>query len=91
MCPCPFCTAIAILLAPLLFFKPTRAWLKKKIKKHHGSCDVCQQAEHEMHLKEHTVCHCNACRAAEKKRHEKSKSGLGKRRTTSKTNKGKKK
>ncbi len=91
MCPCPFCTAIAILLAPLLFFKSTRAWLKKKIKKHHGSCDVCQQAEHETHLKAHTVCHCNACRAAEKKRHEKSKSGLGKRRTISKTNKGKKK
>lgn len=91
MCPCPFCTAIAILLAPLLFFKPTRAWLKKKIKKHHGSCDVCQQAEHEMHLKEHTSCSCRMCRSAAKQQGRTLKSDSGKGRKMSKTNKRKKK
>jgi len=67
MCPCPFCTAIAILLCPLLLFKGTRKWLKAKIKHHHSGCEVCQQAEHEQHLHDHTPCHCNACRMHQKK------------------------
>ncbi len=72
MCPCPFCATIAILLAPLLLFKPTRDWLKKKVKRHHCSCDVCQHAEHEACLKEHTVCHCKACQAVSRKNNKKS-------------------
>ena len=63
MCPCPFCAGIALLLCPLLLFKKTRNWLKNKIKHHHSSCETCQKAEHEHHLKDHTPCCCNACRA----------------------------
>ena len=63
MCPCPFCTTIAILLCPLLLFKGSRKWLKSKIKRHHGSCETCQKAEHRQHLADHTPCHCNACQA----------------------------
>ena len=64
MCPCPFCTTVAILLCPLLLFPATRKWLKSKIKKHHCGCDVCQKAEHKQHLADHTPCHCQACQAA---------------------------
>ena len=63
MCPCPFCATVAILLCPLLLFKRTRAWLKSKISRHHHSCQVCQNAEHEQHRHDHTPCHCNACEA----------------------------
>lgn len=58
MCPCPFCTAVVILLAPLLLFKKSRVWLKNKVMCHHQSCEVCQHAEH---MKDHTPCHCAAC------------------------------
>lgn len=61
MCPCPFCTALAILLTPILFWKKGRKWLNAKIKKHHKNCDVCQKAEHEAHQKNHTPCTCKAC------------------------------
>lgn len=64
MCPCPFCTAVLILLAPLLLFKKSRNWLKSKIMGHHKACQVCQQAEHDGHMKDHTPCHCVACEKA---------------------------
>ena len=67
MCPCPFCTTVAILLCPLLLFKRTRKWLKAKIKRHHSACDVCQKAEHEQNMSHHTPCHCNACQKKQKK------------------------
>ncbi len=67
MCPCPFCTAIALILAPLLLFKPTRTWLKKKVKRHHCHCDTCQQAEHQAHVADKTPCTCVACKANKKK------------------------
>lgn len=98
MCPCPFCTTVAILLCPLLLFPATRKWLKSKIKKHHCGCDVCQKAEHQQHLADHTPCHCQACQAAtvSKSRQSKAKgirikaravktSKAGKKRTTRKT------
>lgn len=66
MCPCPFCTAILILLSPLLLMKKTRSWLKNKIMHHHRDCQVCQQAEHNEHMKDHTPCHCVACEKAVK-------------------------
>ena len=63
MCPCPFCTTIAILFCPLLLFKRSRKWLKSKIiNRHHRSCEVCQHAEHEQHMHDHTPCHCRACK-----------------------------
>ena len=68
MCPCPFCTTVAILLCPLLLFPATRKWLKSKIKKHHCGCDVCQKAEHEQHLQNHTPCHCRVCQEKSSKR-----------------------
>lgn len=61
MCPCPFCTLIAIILSPLLFWKKGRKWLQSKLKKHHKNCEVCQQAEHELHQRDHTPCSCRAC------------------------------
>ena len=68
MCPCPFCTTVAILLCPLLLFPKTRKWLKSKIKRHHCSCDRCQTAEHNQHMKDHTPCSCQACKAKRKPR-----------------------
>jgi len=68
MCPCPFCASILIFLCPLLLFPKTRKWLKSKIKKHHCACDVCQQAEHEQHMQDHTPCHCVHCEAEAKAR-----------------------
>ena len=64
MCPCPFCTTVAILLCPLLLFKCTREWLKAKLNIHHRGCERCQQAEHAQHMRDHTPCHCAACEAA---------------------------
>ena len=68
MCPCPFCASILILLCPLLLFPKTRKWLKSKIKHHHSACEVCQHAEHEQHMHDHTPCHCNACQAQKVKK-----------------------
>ncbi len=65
MCPCPICTAILIILSPLLILKKSRNWLKNKIMGHHKACQVCQQAEHEVHMKDHTPCHCVACEKAD--------------------------
>lgn len=64
MCPCPICTAILIVLSPLLILKKSRNWLKSKIMGHHKVCQVCQQAEHEVHMIEQTPCHCMACEKA---------------------------
>ena len=61
MCPCPFCTTVAILLCPLLLFPTTRKWLKSKLKHHHKYCECCQKAEHARHMQDHTPCSCQVC------------------------------
>ncbi len=58
MCPCPICATIALLLLPFMGYK----WAKNFVKKHHCSCEVCQKAEHQEHMKNHTKCHCQACK-----------------------------
>lgn len=62
MCPCPFCTGVLLLLSPLLLFKKPRAWLKRKIRLHHKSCETCQTAEHERCKTEHIPCTCEKCK-----------------------------
>lgn len=57
MCPCPICATIALLLLPFAGYK----WAKKFMKRHHGSCERCQTAEHEQSVQNHTKCHCNKC------------------------------
>lgn len=67
MCPCPFCTALLILLSPLLLFKGLREWVKGKIKHHHRECDRCQEAEHTAHTSSHAKCTCTHCQKKGKK------------------------
>ena len=67
MCPCPFCSGILLLLSPLLLFKGPRAWLKKKISKHHKHCETCQNAEHMHCQEEHIKCTCEKCKHKRKK------------------------
>ena len=72
MCPCPICATIALLLLPFMGYK----WAKNFVKKHHCSCEVCQKAEHQEHVKNHTKCACQACKA--KGRQKKSTTQKGK-------------
>lgn len=67
MCPCPFCTALLILLSPLFLLKGPRKWVKAKIKRHHHACETCQEAEHTENARSHTKCTCTHCTKKGKK------------------------
>ncbi len=56
MCPCPICATIALLLVPFMGYK----WAKNFVKKHHCSCEVCQQAD-QANAPKSVKCTCRNC------------------------------
>lgn len=67
MCPCPVCATLALLLLPFMGYK----WAKRFIKKHHCSCQMCQQEEHQVDEKTSSKCSCAACAKQSKGKKEK--------------------